>query len=76
MTTLLGPELAPYMNFVDADGIVTAVFPTAKDMAEFFRDPLHASKLNADVAEYADIMTVKLGVGDEFVVVQDGKLVI
>lgn len=76
LSTLLGPELAPHITFTDADGIVTSVFPSAEDMSAFFRDEAHATTLNADVAEFADVTTVTLGIGDELVVVEGGKILV
>ncbi|RFU74620.1 hypothetical protein TARUN_7634 [Trichoderma arundinaceum] len=72
----LGPQLAPHFPVADIDGITTLIFPTAKDLAAFFSDPLHDEKLNADVSEFADVTSVQFSVGDELVVVQDGKLLI
>lgn len=70
----IGAELAPFFPISDIDGITTLIFPTAKDMAGFFSDPAHGERLNADVAEFADVTSVSFSVGDELAVVQDGKL--
>ncbi|KAM0248849.1 hypothetical protein ACHAQJ_009281 [Trichoderma viride] len=69
----LGPKLAPHFPIADIDGITTLIFPTAKDLAGFFSDPAHDEKLNADVAEFADVTSVQFSVGDELAIVQEGK---
>ncbi|KAL7904902.1 hypothetical protein GGI35DRAFT_484110 [Trichoderma velutinum] len=72
----LGPQLAPHFPIAEIDGITTLIFPTAKDLAAFFADPAHNEKLNADVAEFADVTSVQFSVGDELTVVKDGKLLL
>ena len=68
--------MAPFFNFVQADGINTLIFPTMDDLVGFFKDPAHDEALNADVAEFADPTTVTFAVGDENVVIDGGKLLV
>ena len=68
--------MAQYLNFVDADGITSLVFPTVDDLANFFRDPAHAESLNADVDEFTDVSTVSISLGDDLVVVEKGRVVV
>ncbi|KAL7949282.1 hypothetical protein V8C42DRAFT_361848 [Trichoderma barbatum] len=72
----LGPQLSPHFPIADIDGITTLLFPTAKDLAAFFKDPAHDETLNADVAEFADVTSVQFSVGDELAVVKDGKFLL
>lgn len=72
----LGPEIAQHLNFVDTDGITTLVFPTVDDLANFFRDPAHGESLNADVAEFANVSTVSISLGDDLVVVEKGRVMV
>ncbi|KAM0428864.1 hypothetical protein ACHAPT_006664 [Fusarium lateritium] len=72
----IGPEMAPFFNFTEADGIITLVFPTMDDLVGFFKDPAHEETLNADVAEFADPTSVTFAVGDQNVVIEGGKLLV
>ncbi|RSL65889.1 hypothetical protein CEP54_004027 [Fusarium duplospermum] len=72
----IGPEMVPFFNFTQADGINTLIFPTMDDLVGFFKDPAHEETLNADVAEFADPTSVTFAVGDENVVIEDGKLLV
>ncbi|KAJ5595028.1 uncharacterized protein N7459_001236 [Penicillium hispanicum] len=54
--------------------MITLIFPTAGDLADFFRDPAHEKTLNADVADFADVAAINISLGDELVIVEDGKL--
>lgn len=65
----LGPVMAQQLTFADIDGMTTLWFPAAEDLANFFLDPAHEGFLNADVAEFADVSTVSIFVGDELDVV-------
>ncbi|KAM0555027.1 hypothetical protein ACHAPJ_006375 [Fusarium lateritium] len=69
----LGPEMAQHFVFSDVDGIITLIFPTVENMAGFFSDPAHEESLNADVAEFADVSSVKISVGDELQIIYEGK---
>lgn len=72
----LGPQLSSQFTVADIDGVSTLVFPTAKDLAGFFSDPEYGEKLVADVSEFGDVTSIQFSVGDELVVVQDGKYIL
>ncbi|KAL6886833.1 hypothetical protein GGI43DRAFT_431750 [Trichoderma evansii] len=71
----LSPQLSSQFSIADIDGFSTIVFPTAKDLAGFFSDPAYA-KLAADASEFGDVTSIQFSVGDEQVVVQDGKCIV
>jgi hypothetical protein len=73
--TTLGPEASAFFDFIDADGLITLVFPTVADLMGFFGDPAHEEDLNKDVAEFATLGTVRITLGDENPVIENGRLV-
>ena len=74
--TAIGPAVSAFFDFIDADGLITMVFPTMADFAGFFADPAHKEYLNADVAEYATLGTVRISLGHEYRVVDNGALIV
>ncbi|KAH8702020.1 hypothetical protein BGW36DRAFT_110018 [Talaromyces proteolyticus] len=73
--TTLGAEVSAFFDFLDADGLVTTVFPTIADLVGFFGDPAHEEYLNKDIAEFATLGTVRINIGDENTVIENGILV-
>ncbi|EHK39396.1 hypothetical protein TRIATDRAFT_48045 [Trichoderma atroviride IMI 206040] len=72
----LGPELSSQLAVGDIDGVSTLVFPTAKDLAGFISDPEYGAKLVPDASEFGEVTSIQFSVGDELVVVDDGKFVL
>jgi hypothetical protein len=70
--TAVGPEASAIFDFIDADGLVTYSFPTMADLTGFLDDPAHGEYLNADVAEFATLGTVRMTLGDEYDVIVNG----
>jgi hypothetical protein len=70
----LGPEASTFFDFIDVDGLITVIFPTMADLSGFLADPAHQDYLNADVAEYATLGTVRITLGDEYRVIEAGVL--
>jgi hypothetical protein len=65
-----------YLAPADTDGVSTLVFPTAEDLAGFISDPEYGEELVADASEFGDVTSIKVAVGNELVVVEDGKFVL
>jgi hypothetical protein len=74
--TALGPETSAFFDFIDADALVTYAFPTMADLSGFLADPAHEEYLNADVAEFATLGTVRITLGDEYRVIDNGTLLV
>ncbi|KAL7917996.1 hypothetical protein ACQKWADRAFT_331200 [Trichoderma austrokoningii] len=72
----IGPELSSQLTAGDIDGVSTLIFPTAKDLAGFLKDPEYAGKLVADASEFGEVTSIQFSVGDELVVVDDGKFLL
>jgi hypothetical protein len=72
----IGQETSALFDMIDADGLITVVFPTMEDYCGFLADPAHNEYLNADVAEFARMETVRITLGDEYRVIDDGVLLV
>jgi hypothetical protein len=52
------------------------IFPKVADLSSFLADPAHLEYLNPDIAEFATLGTVRMTLGDEYRVIQDGVLLV
>ena len=62
------------MNMLEYDAICTFVFKDYKDMASFMYDP-GSMALTPDHANFMVESEMKMMVGDEYMVIDDGKRV-
>jgi len=74
---IFGSEVLSPQNAVQMlpyDVCSSFVFTTHKDAYAFFHDPETKAVLEPDSAKFADLADIRVAIGNELVVIRDGKL--
>ncbi|EST09189.1 EthD domain protein [Kalmanozyma brasiliensis GHG001] len=75
--SIFGPDVLDPQNAVQiaqVDGCSTFLFASLDDARSFFHDPETATVLAADSTNFTNPATVHFSIGDEYVVIKDGKI--
>ncbi|KFZ12983.1 hypothetical protein V501_03937 [Pseudogymnoascus sp. VKM F-4519 (FW-2642)] len=66
----LGPS-----KFLEADAIITIVFPSMESLKEFYSDP-ERPNVGAEILENGSFESASMTVGDEYSLIAEGQLLI